>query len=246
MFFIRISKKKIKSLFFKKKYVLIWNDHDTSSSQKICQILKSNNNEYFYEVIDEPRDLLYYPVGNKFMKVIIFFVTDVTKFSEKPKERILIEQKIITHLKGGGTFIGTHDVIYRRCRNRELEFAFGCQLNNFKRTDKPIEAQIVIGHETNPLLRGLDKVFLLDDGEVCWGDWEQDVNIIVETKKGFNGRKKVPLIVTRRYSFEGLLIWFNSGDKFLGLPTSIAKPEESLIKLISNTIEFEAEIKALS
>ncbi|MCL6266433.1 hypothetical protein [Flagellimonas myxillae] len=201
------------------------------------------NPDYLYCVIDEPRDLLFYPIGKKYVNLIILFVTDVTKFSELPKERKLIQSKLLNHLKEGGTLVGTHDIIYRRCRNFALQKVYGCQLNNFRRLDAPIDVEIVPEHSTNPLLEGLDDNFSLDDGELCWGDWTADANILAQTKKGFNKRKKVPMVVTRKISYDGLAIWLNSGDKFVNAPRSVSQPEEALVRILSNASRYSEEIK---
>ena len=104
MYFVSISKKKILYFFRKKKYVIIWNDHSEQTSEKICAELEKKANAFKYVVIDEPKDILFYPIGVKYVQSIMFFVTDVTKLSDKPEERDKIQLKILNHLKKEGVF----------------------------------------------------------------------------------------------------------------------------------------------
>ena len=243
VYFVSITKKKISYFFSKKKYVIIWNDHSEQSSEKICAELKKKANIFKYIVIDEPKDLLFYPIGIKYVQSIMFFVTDVTKLSEKPQERDKIQLKILNHLKNGGAFLGTHDIVYRRMRNDALEKIFGCQTNNFKRLNKPVDAIKNEEFYSHPLLKDIPDEFSFDDGEVCWGEWVPDAKILIQSKIGYNNRKKVPLLVTRKVSFNGIAIWLNSGDKFIDLPKSISEPEEVLIQILANSLLYLKEIK---
>ncbi|MCH7784642.1 MAG: hypothetical protein IIB06_04385 [Bacteroidetes bacterium] len=243
MYLISITKKKIVYFFTKKKYVIIWNDHSEQTSEKICAELEKKTNAFKYVVIGEPKDILFYPIGVKYVQSIMFFITDVTKLSEKPKERDKIQLKILNHLKREGAFLGTHDIIYRRMRNDALEKAFGCQTNNFKRLNKPVEAFKTKKYYSHPLLKDIPDEFSFDDGEVCWGEWVPDAKILIQTKIGYNNRKKIPLLVTRKVSFNGLTIWLNSGDKFIDLPKSISEPEDILIQILANSLNYLDEIK---
>ena len=98
-------------------------------------------------------------------------------------------------------------------------------------------------HYSHPLLRDIPDVFSFDDGEVCWGEWVPDAKILIQSKTGYNNRKKVPLLVTRKVSFNGLVIWLNSGDKFIDLPKSISEPEEVLVQILANSLNYLKEIK---
>lgn len=243
IYFIKITRRKIKLLITRKKYILIWNDHSEDTSKRITTELKKTHKKFLYREIDEPRDLLYFPSGYKYVKLIILIDTDVTKFSEIPIEREKIQLKLKEHINRGGSLFGTHDIIYRRVRNELLQKLYGCQLNNFKRENSPIEAIVATEHSNHPLLNGISEPLQFDDGEVCWGKWAPSSLTLIMTKKGFNKRKSVPLLVVRKGVNNGFLIWMNSGDKFVGLCKSIGEPQEKFIKIIRNALTYGKEIR---
>src|SRR5690606_17082837 len=125
--------RRIKPKLSKKKFIIIWNDHDIAVSEKLVALLQKENPEYNYKCLVEPDELLNYPLLPEYVHMLIIIVSDVTKLSESEGKREKIQKKIIKYVRKGGTLFGTHDIIYRRLRNNVLQTAFGCEICNFKR-----------------------------------------------------------------------------------------------------------------
>jgi glycerophosphoryl diester phosphodiesterase len=159
-------------------------------------------------------------------------ITDVSKLSANEKIKNTIEKKIVNYIDCGGGMIGTHDIIYKRTRNQMLENIFGCTLNNFRRT------KIAIKYKKNPSIKldfftSLPDTFSLDDGEICWGCWENDVKYIFQTDE----KKPKPVVVSRDYG-KGKIIWMNSADKSDKVARSISEPEDIFICLLACAIQY--------
>jgi glycerophosphoryl diester phosphodiesterase len=226
----------IKYFFSRKKYVLIWNDHNIETSEKIISQLPKIS-RIKYVALKEAENLLIYNLKPRYIHEIILIISDVTKFSEIEKCRRDIQLKLILYVRKGGTLLGTHDIIYRRCRNNALQEAFGCKLVNFQRDNKPINVLINKEYANHPLVKGLDDEFTLEDGEVCWGDWSKDAKFLIVTKKKYRDQRySVPILSLRSIGNQGTFIWLNSGDKGEYLANSISKPQTEFIQILSNSI----------
>ncbi len=226
----------IRYFFTRKKYVLVWNDHNIETSEKIISHLPKI--KYLkYIAMNEPENLLRYNLKPRYIHEIILIDSDVTKFSETIKCRKEIQLKLIKYVRKGGLLLGTHDIIYRRCRNDSLQDAFGCKLTTFQRESKPIDVILNEEYNGHPLLEGLPSEFKLDDGEVCWGDWSKDTIFLILSKKCYiNKRKPVPILTLRYIGNNGAFIWLNSGDKGDHLSKSVSLPQPEFIRILFNSI----------
>jgi glycerophosphoryl diester phosphodiesterase len=128
----------ILSTALRKKYVLIWNDDDVALSSKIGRILKKHFSRCIFKSLKSPEQVLNYNLRPTLVKAVILIDSDVTKLSENVTRRNKIQRALVKYLERGGGIVATHDTIYRRTRNDELERVFGCQLTDFARSDKPI------------------------------------------------------------------------------------------------------------
>jgi glycerophosphoryl diester phosphodiesterase len=237
-----------KSLFAGKKYVLVWNDHSIDTSENIVSILKEKQPDYRYRPLDKADKLLAYPLLPKFVHAVIVIVTDVTKLSDVEEKREAIQSTLVKYVRKGGTLIGTHDVIYRRCRNKTLQDAFGCEICNFQRVSQPIPVSVVEMEKEHPLVRNLPANFEIDDGEVCWGEWSHDAKVLIRTRNEFSNNtdkrsQPVPMLVVRHTGDIGTLIWMNSADKNERLSRSLGEPQAPVIQIMENAIEYSKEIK---
>lgn len=244
-FFITVYLRKFKYFFIRTKYVLIWNDHKIDLSEKIADLLNDKGVTYQFRFLIEPDELLKYPLSPKYIQTIILIVTDVTKLSESEPNRNQIQLKLVNYVRKGGTLFGTHDLIYRRCRNRTLQQAFGCETYNFLRVQTPINAEIILVHKEHPLLRGIDLNPIFHDGEVCYGEWDYDAMILIQTVDNypFADNNKVPLLAVRHTGSCGTLIWLNSADKSDVVAKSLSEPYKEVIKIMYNAIVYSKEIK---
>ncbi len=242
--------RRIKPKLSKKKFIIIWNDHDIAVSEKLIALLQKDNPEYNYKCLVEPDELLNYPLLPEYVHMIIIIVSDVTKLSESEGKRKKIQEKIIKYVRKGGTLFGTHDIIYRRLRNNMLQTAFGCEICNFKRVTAPIATEVVEEEKNHPLVRGLNPTVEFDDGELCWGDWSKSAKILIKTKSRHqNNHNKssvyIPMLVVSSTGNLGTLIWMNSADKNEKLARSLSEPQPELIQIFSNAIKYSEEIKKL-
>ncbi|HLO45566.1 MAG TPA: hypothetical protein VK175_14605 [Leadbetterella sp.] len=257
-FYLKL-KRLILSVFRKKKYILIWNDDNKVLSENISNLLSlkfaQNNDSFLIKTLEKPEELLFYPVRSNLITAIILIVTDVTKLSEIEEERNKIQTHLVDFVKNGGILIGTHDIIYRRTRNEKLQEIFGCQSNNFIRfNNSSINVEINGKYSKHPLLEGLPNNFNLSDGEICWGEWSHDADLLISTTKKFKPNsnidtvsKKVPMLVIRKFPNKGkvgLTIWLNSCDKFERLADSLNPPQFEIIQIFSNAVLKKEEIKS--
>lgn len=244
-FFVAVHLRRLKYFFTRTKYILIWNDHKIDLSEKIAELLKDKGVKYKFNFLAEPDELLKYPLNPKYIQALILIVTDVTKLSEGEPKRNRIQLKIVKYVRKGGTLFGTHDLIYRRCRNKTLQEAFGCETSNFLRVQNPVDAEVISEYKDHPLLKGIDANPKFHDGEVCYGQWNNDAMVLIQTVQNFAfaDNNKVPLLAIRHTGSHGTLIWLNSADKSDEVAKSLSVPSKEVIKLMYNSIMYSQEIK---
>jgi hypothetical protein len=216
-------------------HILVWTDDHRSSSQKICRALKTHDNgSHIYRPLERPRSLFLFPTSAKRVGAIILINSDVSKLADKPSVQANIESRLERYVSKGGTLIGTHDIIYRRVRCIKLQRMFGCQTTKFYPC-RPGKVHYRLSPEAvkHPLRAGLAEEFDLDDGEVVWGDWAPDAQVIYSTPE----TTPKPLVVAREHG-DGKLVWLNSGDKTEWLCASLALPEEAFVHLLMNSIRW--------
>jgi len=232
----------LKSLIIRRKYILIWNDNHLSTSEKIAKHLKKKGITERIVCLNAPYELLKFPLRPSAIKMIILIVSDVTKLAASEQLSNQIEQKLVDYVCDGGTLFGTHDIIYRRCRNLMLQQAYSCEINNFQRFEAPIKALRVQGALAHPLLRGLPEQITFDDGEVCWGNWGHEAKPLLVTAESVNNSGQVPLLVAKHFGHNGMLIWLNAGDKGKELCKSLTRPQSAVIQLLYNAATLQSEI----
>ena len=249
-FFILRFLRTIKFVIKKEKYVIFWNDHDITTSEKIISLLKLQGLKHQFVALASPNELLSYPLSPKMMHMVALIVSDVTKLSEVEEERNLIQLKVVNYVRKGGVLFGFHDIIYKRCRNTALQTAFGCVICNFQRVAYPIHIEVVGENRQHPLLKGIESDFMSDDGEVCWGDWDKSAKILIRTVAEFQSTAnthlsaiQVPMLVVHHTGDLGTLIWSNCADKGDKLANSLNEPQPHIIKILSNSLKYTDEIK---
>jgi len=238
----------IERFLTRKRIILIWNDHDDKLSDYIGETLKKRTLGFKYKTMKSPDIILKYPLSPKIIHMIILIVSDVTKLSEKESRRDKIQDALLKYVIEGGTLFGTHDLIYRRCRNEKLQAAYGCEITNFKRFSQPIKVVINEAHKTHPLVKDLPQKFEVDDGELCWGHWGNDSEKLIKTEsKVCNNHNKacnyIPILVIKELSHKGNLIWLNSADKRDRIADSLTRPQSAIIQIFVNAIEYADERK---
>ena len=245
IYFYLIVKRKIISLILNKKYIVVWNDYRPETSKAITSWLKKKKlKNYIYKEIKEPEELLYYPSNSNYTHLIILIVMDVTKLSESESNRHKIQEKLSKYVENGGMLLGTHDLIYRRCRNIQLQKLFGCELFQFARCNSPIKAVINTQYQNHPVLKGIPNYFEFDDGEVVYGEWDDDTHkLALSSETFYDSNVKVPLICLKQHANKGLTVWLSPGDMGLTLPQSIERPSIELLTIIYNLIKLHKEIK---
>jgi hypothetical protein len=235
---LRAAYRWLYSVFTRSRFVLVWIDDERSYSHKLIRCLRTHDQAHdrlSYRAIKRPRDVLYYPRSHKRVAGIVLLDTDVSKLADEPKAAGLIEKRLRAFVEGGGGLIGSHDLIYRRARNDKLQKVFGCTLTNFHSyKDKPVPYRL--NQPDHPLAADLPGSFTLDDGEICWGDWAVDAEIVFSTED----QPQRPLVVCREYP-EGRVVWLNSGDRGDQLCPSIAMPEERFVLLLRNALRWVQE-----
>ncbi len=240
--------RKMTTFLQRRKYVFFWNDHSIDTSENIIALLKELNPKIKFKALSEPEELLKFPLSPKKTNTIFLIVSDVTKLAENELKRKKIQQRIISYVRKGGTLFGTHDIIYRRCRNEVFQNAFGCEIVNFQRFSKPIDVNITSKYSKHPLVKDLDKTFTFDDGELCWGNWCSDAKILLKTVKQFEANDgssilNIPILTIRHTGDFGILIWLNSADKSDKLARSLSEPQKEVIKIFDNAIKYKNEMK---
>lgn len=143
LFQFRYILRKILNILSRKKYIILWNDDNTSVSKNLKALLERRAPGFKYRILSEPDKLLGFPLTPKNVHIIFLIVSDVTKLAEVEALRELIQKRLIDYVRKGGNLFGTHDIIYRRCRNTSLQIAYGCETTNFKRLSKPIKVRVM-------------------------------------------------------------------------------------------------------
>jgi uncharacterized membrane protein len=160
--------------------------------------------------------------------------TDVTKLADDPKVARRLEEHLRAYVTGGGGIVGSHDLIYRRVRSKELQEIFGCRITTFKSyKERPVPYRCTSEGVGHPLADGLPETFELEDGEICWGDWAPDVSVVYTT----DDEDRHPLVVAREYA-DGRVVWINSGDKAEWLCASLSKPQPEVVTLLNNALKW--------
>ena len=221
------------SVVRRRRYVLIWIDDEWSHARKLARCLRSlDSSQLSYRALRRARSVMLYPLSPRRVKAVVLIDTDVSKLSDETRVRQRIETRLREYVEDGGGIVGTHDVIYRRVRAEELQTVFGCRLTSFKGAeDDRVQYRINREFASHPLREGLPDEFDLSDGEVCWGTWAPDVDIV------YTDADKHPLVVAREVA-EGRSVWLNSGDKAEWLCASIAKPEDEFVRLTFNALSW--------
>ncbi|MDC6361647.1 MULTISPECIES: hypothetical protein [Flavobacteriaceae] len=248
IFLFRYTLRRIWNIIPHKKYVILWNDDNESVSENIKTLLGSRAPGFKYRIISEPDKLLGFPLAPKHVHIIFLIVSDVTKLAEVEKVRELIQKRLIDYVRKGGNLFGTHDIIYKRCRNTSLQKAYGCEISNFKRFSRPIKVKIDDENKNHPLLEGIPEEFAIDDGELCWGQWGNGAKTLIRTvaqhkNNSDDKRINVPTLVIRHTGEIGTFIWFNSADKYNDIARSINEPQEEVIRIFENAIKNSDRIK---
>jgi glycerophosphoryl diester phosphodiesterase len=230
--FLRIYWHSLVVLAGRKPYILFWNDVNLHYSCKLIAALQPNLPRHRLHPIGAPFELQDYYLGPKFVSAIVLIDTDVSKFAADAKVADRIERQLTRFLMRGGGVVGTHDVIYSRVRNQQLQAAFGGSVTDFKRTPDPIRYLQTSAGREHPLSKDLPDSFELEDGEVIWGHWEKDCTIHYETT--FEERT-TPVVVSREH-LNGRLVWIHSGDKGHTLARSISDPQKDFVRIIANSL----------
>lgn len=253
------SVRSIYCVLSRKKYILLWNDDDIRYSDNLCDKLRGKGMNALLKSLESPKDVLNYPLKPSCVKALILIVTDVTKFSDNKKLRELIESKSHSYIVKGGGLVGTHDLIYRRVRNGQLQKDFGGNLNTFKRMEKPVKyiknnSPFGSNHTKDlekemglsQLTKDLPDKFELNDGEILVGEWQQNVaKIFLSAEECGSEFGLTPLVTVREYpDSKGRLVWLNSGDKYKSFPKSILLPEDGFLILLKNSIDWVSNANA--
>ena len=208
----------------------IWSDIADAFIKKIINRAKGNfDHSSLFNIIYECHDLLRLDLVSN--DIIMLIVTDATKLSESIKIRAMLNKRLEKFVSNGGTLIGFHDIIYRRCRNEVLESVFGCQINEFRRLDLPVKYIKTDDCGSFSSLKHLPNDFEIADGEICWGTWADDSLPL------FVSEEAIPLVTFREYG-DGCAIWINSGDYKASPPQSLSKPQKEFISLLSSLLKF--------
>jgi hypothetical protein len=227
---------RIEARLVRKRFVLLWID-DQSISEKLCGHLSRLDSEgNLYRVLDRPTSISLYPLSEQIVRAIIILDTDVSKLADSDSAQVRLQQQLGHYVSRGGALIASHDVIYRRVRCTELQDMFGCTITEFYQCppEEKVHYQVDAKAANHPIRAGLSDNFELDDGEVVAGpSWPPDVDVIYATADS----QSHPLVVTREYA-QGKLVWLNSGDKGDYMCQSLARPEEPLVRLLVNCVNW--------
>jgi len=115
-----------------KNHLILWGDFEKNVLNKFTKRLNLSDS-YELEIIDEPTDILQKDLSH--INCIILFDTDVTKLSNTDFTLKRLNEALETFVLNGGKLIATHDIIYRRTRNKLLQKMFGCCIDSFRQVD---------------------------------------------------------------------------------------------------------------
>lgn len=208
------------------RHLLIWGDFEYNILSKISKRLELPDN-FCVEILTEPIEI----VSRKLFSddILLLINTDVTKLANDDLSLKRINEVIEKFVLDGGKIIATHDIIYRRTRNKILQNMYGCTITAFEKTNS---VKYIKNVDTcNSEFSNLPDEFELHDDEICWGEMSPDLDVYFKSEKG------VPLVFSREYG-SGVCIWLNSGDYSKYPSASILKPEQDFIKLLKACIDL--------
>ena len=216
--------------------VLVWSDIPKAEPtlKKFCKKLDS---KFEYIIIKDPSRIIYYELNT--IHAIILFNTDVTKLSTIEDTRVMLDKRLSDYVEHGGLLLGTHDIIYRRTLNENLQQAFGYYTKYFE------AIECVEYHKTDlckklNMFTSLGECFCLTDEEICWGDkYNLDDDVLVYfTGNSTKSDEPIPLVLSRMHG-NGYCFWINTGETKMKAPRSISLMEEPLILLINEILNIE-------
>lgn len=210
------------------KHILLWGDFDMGILEKL--IIKLDlDDSYYPEILCDAVEILSKDLTE--IDTIVLITTDVTKFSNNTYALQRLNQALVEFVRIGGRLICAHDVIYRRTRNIQLQELFGCQIDKFQQINSVHYVKTDFCKE-KCLFESISDSFDLTDGEICWGELADDIDIYFETDEG------IPLVFSREYG-KGICLYFNSGDYKNNAPRSILKPEKPFVLLLRELINLK-------
>lgn len=221
------------------RFVLVWNDAGPNYAKSlISKMPRDLTRKYRFACIASPESLPRYP--RRRTAAVVLIDTDVTKLAGSQKVADKVEAWLKKHVEKGGALVGTHDVLWRRVRATQLHGVMGGQLKHFDLRDGgDVSYQLCSDQTDHQLRQHLQPSFTLSDGEVCYGDWKNDVQVIYATADA----AKRPLVVARDYP-KGRCVWLNSGDH--GEPdvaTSVGEPQKEFVQLVINAVRWGTKTK---
>ncbi len=214
-----------------KRFVLVWNDVDRALSRRLATLLENGSLPgLVFRDLATPEDILNYALIPRVVGCVVLLITDVTKLSEDAGTRDKIQEALAQYVARGGGLIGSHDIVYRRVRNKALQRVFGGMTAHFRRTDQPV-VYVKDPETLHPVAQGLPDSFSLNDGEVVWGTWDNSVVPVFRSPEG------VPLVTVKKHGL-GRVVWLNSGDNGEHLARSVAVPEPEFLTLLENSVRW--------
>lgn len=157
-----------------RRWVLVWLDDDVPTyTKRIAMRLRPRLERYHVVAIRAPRDLLGFPLHPWFTATVVLIDSDVTKFAGDPTLQDRIEEELEKYVEKGGGIVGTHDMLYRRVRNKRLQQIFGYKITHFVHREQPIMYHLDSDNADHPSAKAIAKdlpdTFPLEDGELIWG-----------------------------------------------------------------------------
>lgn len=222
--------------------VLWWADFKKSYSKHLIKQINKYCPDYEFTILDEIWELKNEDYDLTQYDIIVLQSTDVTKFSAVEAEREAIGERLDDFVDDGKKLIVSHDIIYRRTRNRHLQEMYNYQINNFYREGKTKYSKTAFCKQVGAF-SSLQSTFMLRDGEICWGDISQmkDKKVFFDTlitDAGTGKKQVIPLVFGKIYNGDGQLIWFNTGDTFDDPPQPITDLDENFVLLLSECLKI--------
>ncbi len=225
--FIRLSGRRI---------IFVYTDCDDRqvTNRGLKEGLENGLSKVHVVCIDNPEQLLDWPIHPLLVHSCMLFITDVTPLSAAEDKRVRIQTKLENYVHSGGVLLLGHDVLYRRSKNPVLQKLAGCQLREFTPLKHSLTYKL-FREENSPrysraFIHGLPETFELADREYVTGDWASDVKYIYVA--AVEQAKQIPL-VTYRTCGKGSILWFNSGDSTMdGPPESLSGPNDNFIVVV--------------
>jgi len=216
--------------------VLVWSDIPKAEAT-LKKLVKQLDSKFEYVIINDPSRIIYFELNS--IHAIILFNTDVTKLSTIEDTRIMLDKRLSSYVENGGLLLGTHDIIYRRTLNKNLQEAFGYYTKYFEAIERVEYHKTDICKKLN-VFTSLDDRFYLTDEEICWGDkYDLDDDVIVYfTGNNTKSNDQIPLVFSRAHG-NGNCFWLNTGETKMKAPRSISLMEEPLILLINEILNLK-------